>query len=44
MKKRTWTVHVEGYPPFQMVTLDGEIDRAQALHEARGIWPNCEVE
>jgi hypothetical protein len=43
MTKRTWTIHVAGYPPFQMVVLDGEINQAQALHEARGIWPNCEV-
>jgi hypothetical protein len=41
--KRTWTVTVAGYRPFQMVLLDGALDYAQALAEARGIWPNCEV-
>lgn len=41
--KRTWTVHVAGYTPFQMVLLDGELDRAGALQAARVIWINCEV-
>lgn len=43
MTKRTWTIRVEGYPPFQMVLLDGALDHAGALREARGIWPTCEV-
>jgi len=43
MKKRTWTVHVEGYADFQMVVLDGEIDQAQELAAARVIWPGATV-
>lgn len=41
--KRTWTVHVKGYRTFSMVLLDGELDHAGALAEARSIWPTCEV-
>lgn len=41
--KRNWTIVVPGYPPFPMILLDGELDYAGALREARGIWPNCEV-
>jgi hypothetical protein len=41
--KRTWTVRVKGYRPFSMVLLDGELDHAGALAEARSIWPACEV-
>lgn len=44
MTKRTWTIRVPGYPPFQMVLLEGELDHAGALSEARGIWPKAEVE
>ena len=43
MKKRNWTIHIEGRPPFQMVVLDGELTQAEALAEARAIWPNCSV-
>lgn len=44
MTKRTWTVIVTGYSPFQMVLLDGALNYEQALREARLIWPRCEVE
>jgi hypothetical protein len=43
MKKRTWTIIVAGYRPFQMVLLDGELDHAGALAAARVIWPNAKV-
>lgn len=42
--KRNWRVTVPGYPPFSMVLLDGELDHAGALREARKIWLDCEVE
>lgn len=41
--KRNWTIKVPGYPPFSMVLLDGVLDYAGALIEARGIWPDAEV-
>jgi hypothetical protein len=41
--KRTWTVHVPGYPYFQMVALDGELDYEEALKEAQAIWPSATV-
>lgn len=41
--KRTWTVIVAGYAPFQMVVLDGALTYDEALAEARCIWPRCEV-
>jgi len=41
--KRTWTVIVAGYAPFQMVVLDGALTYYEALAEARCIWPACEV-
>lgn len=44
MTKSTWTIRVTGYPPFQMVVLDGAIDHAAAVIEARCIWPRCEVD
>lgn len=44
MKKRNWTVHVEGWKPFQMVVLDGDITYAEALASARLIWPTATVE
>jgi len=45
MKKRNWKVTVPGWRPFQMVLLeDGPLTYEQALKEARGIWPNCDVE
>ena len=44
MTKSTWTIRVTGYPPFQMVVLDGSIDHASAVIEARAIWPTCEVD
>lgn len=43
MKKRNWTVLVEGYEPFPMILLDGELDQAEALKAARLIWPNASV-
>ena len=43
MKKRNWTIYVDGYKPFQMVLLDGELDHDQALVEARWIWPLCTI-
>jgi len=43
MKKRNWTVNVEGYKDFQMVVLDSDIDYAEALKSARLIWCNAEV-
>lgn len=43
MKKRNWTVHVEGFKPFQMVSLDGDIDHAEALASALLIWPKSKV-
>lgn len=44
MTKSTWTIRVTSYPPFQMVVLDGAIDHAAAVIEARAIWPKCEVD
>lgn len=45
MTKRNWTVHVSGWRPFQMVLLqDGPLGYEDALREARGIWPLCNVE
>lgn len=41
--KRTRTVRVSGYPSFQMVSLECELDYAGALRDARLIWPNCDV-
>jgi len=43
MTKRTWTITVTGYRPFQMVLLDGALNYEQALREARLIWPACNV-
>lgn len=43
MIKRNWLVHVPGYAPFAMLSLDGELDCDQALAEARAIWPKCSV-
>ncbi|QZA71313.1 hypothetical protein AH02_44 [Pseudomonas phage AH02] len=43
MNKRNWTVIVPGWRPFQMVLLDGALDHAGALAEARCIWPNANV-
>lgn len=43
MKKRNWTVYVAGYKPFQMVSLDGEIDHKEALASAMLIWPKHQV-
>lgn len=43
MTKRNWTIILAGYKPFQMVVLDGALDYDQALAEARGIWPSCDV-
>lgn len=43
MKKRNWTVKVEGYKDFQMVLLDGALNYDEALREARLIWRHCEV-
>jgi len=40
--KRVWTVIV-GSKSFQMVLMEGALDRAGALAEARLIWPHCEV-
>ena len=44
MTKSTWTIRVTCYPPFQMVVLDGAIDHATAIIEARCIWPFCEAD
>lgn len=44
MTKSTWTIRVSGYQPFQMVVLDGAIDHAAAVIEARCIWLDCEVD
>lgn len=38
MTKRNWTVIVTGYPPFPMLSLDGEMDQGEALKAARLIW------
>lgn len=44
MSKRTWTVIVAGWAPFQMVSLeDGPLNQAQARLAARVIWPTAEV-
>ena len=43
MTKRNWTIHVPGYDPFPMLSMDGELDYDQALAEARAIWPMCEI-
>ena len=43
MKKRNWIVRVPGQNPFPMVVMDGPLTKAEALIEARKIWPNCEV-
>lgn len=40
--KRVWTVIV-GSKSFQMVLMEGALDHAGALIEARLIWPHCEV-
>lgn len=40
--KRVWTVTV-GAKSFQMVLMEGALDQAGALREARLIWPHCEV-
>lgn len=40
--KRVWTV-VVGPKSFQMVLMEGALDQAGALLEARLIWPECEV-
>jgi len=42
--KRTWTVKTADYPPFQMVSLECELDYEGALRDARIIWPDAEVE
>lgn len=44
MKKRTWTIHIAGYAGFQMVSMHGELDKAEALIAARIIWPLAEVD
>jgi hypothetical protein len=44
VKKRNWTIYVDGQKPFQMVSLDGEIDQAEALACARCIWPKSKLE
>ena len=43
MKKRNWIDRVPGQNPFPMVVMDGPLTKAEALIEARKIWPNCEV-
>lgn len=43
MKKRSWTIYIAGYAPFQMVALDGELDESEAQIAARVIWPLAEV-
>lgn len=43
VKKRNWTIHIAGWQPFQMVLLDGALDHAGALADARVIWPNATV-
>lgn len=43
MKKRNWTVIVPGNAPFPMLSLDGEMDQAEALKAARLIWPKAQV-
>lgn len=43
VKKRNWTIHVAGWLPFQMVSLEGDLDHAGALAAARVIWPNATV-
>lgn len=42
MTKRNWTVSAAGRT-FQMVVLDGAINREEALRSARLIWPFAEV-
>lgn len=44
MTKRTWTIRVAGYAPFQMVLLDGALNYEGALTAARVIWPGAQVE
>lgn len=41
--KRVWTISVPGYRPFSMVLMEGALDHAGALREARLTWPDCEV-
>lgn len=41
--KRVWTIKVPGKNPFSMVLMEGPLDQAGALREARLIWPDCEV-
>lgn len=43
MTKRNWMVKVPGYPAFSMVVMTGPMNHAEALREARGIWPTCEI-
>lgn len=42
-KKRNWIVAVPGHKPFPMVVMDGPLTQAEALAEARAIWPLCTV-
>ena len=42
-RKRNWIVQVPGYKEFPMVVMDGPLTQAEALIEARKIWPNCSV-
>lgn len=43
MTKRNWLIKVPGYPAFSMVVMTGPMNHAEALREARGIRPKCEV-
>lgn len=42
-KKRNWTIYIDDRKPFQMVSLDGEIDHAEAMASALLIWPKSKV-
>lgn len=43
MKKKSWFVRVPGYPVFQMGGSE-DIDHAEALRDARLIWPRGDIE
>jgi hypothetical protein len=40
--KRLWKIHVPGYPPFQMISME-PLDEPGALAVAKGIRPFDEV-
>lgn len=41
--KRIWYIHLPNKNPFAMIVMDGAVDEAGALREARLIWPSLEL-